>query len=118
MTNFKLLRSLRFEHFLSLLKNAKFIIGNSSSAIYEAPLFGTPAINIGNRQYKRFNSKLVKNFKISNLSKKDFEYYLKSYKFKKKFSYGKGNSDEKFYKTIHMKSFWNISTQKFFKDNL
>ena len=33
----KIIKNMRFEYFLSLLKNAKFIIGNSSSAIYEAP---------------------------------------------------------------------------------
>ena len=52
---------MRFEYFLSLLKNAKFIIGNSSSAIYEAPMLNTPAINIGNRQNKRLKTKLIKN---------------------------------------------------------
>ena len=47
---FKILKSLRFESFLSLLKGANFIIGNSSSAIYEAPILGTAAFNIGNRR--------------------------------------------------------------------
>ena len=42
-----------------MAKNSNFIIGNSSSAIYEAPILDTPAINIGNRQYKRINSKLL-----------------------------------------------------------
>ena len=39
--------------FLSLLKNAALIIGNSSSAIREACYFGTPAVNIGSRQRGR-----------------------------------------------------------------
>ena len=52
--NFEIIKSLRFEYFLTLLKNSKFIIGNSSSAIYEAPILKVPAINIGNRQHKRF----------------------------------------------------------------
>ena len=72
---FRLLRSLRFEHFLSLLKRAKYIIGNSSSAIYEAPILGTPAINIGNRQHKKLKLKQIlldwsiKNHKILILLK-------------------------------------------------
>ena len=49
---FKILKNMRFEYFLSLLENAKFIIENSSSAIYEAPILSTPAINIGDRQNK------------------------------------------------------------------
>ena len=112
----KLLRSLRFEHFLSLLKNSKFIIGNSSSAIYEAPLFGTPAINIGNRQHKRFKSKQIKNFELTNLDKDELVKYLNNYNFKKKYTFGKGQSDKKFYKIINTDNFWNTSTQKFFND--
>ncbi len=39
--------------FLVLLKNAKAIVGNSSVAIREASYFGTPSINIGERQSGR-----------------------------------------------------------------
>lgn len=113
---FKLLRSLRFEHFLSLLKNANFIIGNSSAAIYEAPLFGTPAINIGDRQHKRFNSKTIKNFEIPKLNQNKLRNYLKNYKPQIRYTHGTGQSDEKFIKIIKSKSFWNTSTQKFFSD--
>ena len=116
--NFKKLRSLRFEHFLSLLKNANYIIGNSSSAIYEAPLFGTPAINIGDRQHKRFESKIIKNFKISKLNQNELRSYLRNYKSQIKYSYGTGQSNKKFIKIIKSKSFWKTSTQKFFSDYL
>lgn len=46
--------SLPREVYLSLLKHAKCLIGNSSSGFYEAPSFGTPVINIGDRQKGRF----------------------------------------------------------------
>ena len=36
---------MRFEYYLTLLK-IKFILGNSSSGIMEAPYYGTPTINI------------------------------------------------------------------------
>ena len=42
--------------FLSLMKNSDLIIGNSSSALIEAPSFGTPAVNIGSRQSGRERS--------------------------------------------------------------
>lgn len=45
--------SMRFEHFLSLLKYANYIVGNSSSGIMEAVYYGTPAINVGSRQKGR-----------------------------------------------------------------
>ena len=63
----KLFRSIRFEYFLTLLKNAKFILGNSSTGIYEAPIFGVPAINIGSRQFKRSNIKAIRNLEIHEL---------------------------------------------------
>jgi UDP-N-acetylglucosamine 2-epimerase (hydrolysing) len=53
--SFKVYPSMRFDYFLTLLKNAEFIIGNSSSALMEAPYYGVPAINIGTRQANRAN---------------------------------------------------------------
>ena len=38
--NFKFIDSMRFEYFLTLLKNAELIIGNSSSGVREAPYYG------------------------------------------------------------------------------
>lgn len=46
--------NLKREDYLGLLKNAKCIVGNSSSGLLEAPTFCTPAINIGRRQDMRF----------------------------------------------------------------
>jgi len=42
--------------FLGLLKKAKFIIGNSSCGIIEAPYLNTPAIDIGDRQNGRITA--------------------------------------------------------------
>ena len=52
-SRFKIFPSLRFEYFLTLLKNAQFIIGNSSAGIREAPYYNVPIINIGTRQKNR-----------------------------------------------------------------
>jgi UDP-hydrolysing UDP-N-acetyl-D-glucosamine 2-epimerase len=49
-------RSLGSEAFLSLLKCASVIAGNSSSAIIEAPSFRLPAVNIGRRQEGRLRA--------------------------------------------------------------
>jgi UDP-N-acetylglucosamine 2-epimerase (hydrolysing) len=51
--NFRIFPSLRFEYFLTLLKNADFIIGNSSAGVREAPYYGVPTINVGSRQNQR-----------------------------------------------------------------
>jgi UDP-N-acetylglucosamine 2-epimerase (hydrolysing) len=53
---FRQFESLRFEHFLVLLKNACGIVGNSSAGIREAPLYGIPSIDVGDRQRGRHES--------------------------------------------------------------
>ncbi|MGD0617919.1 MAG: UDP-N-acetylglucosamine 2-epimerase [Bryobacteraceae bacterium] len=53
-SRFKLLPSMRFEAFLRLLKHARVIVGNSSAGVREAPVYGVPTVNIGNRQQNRF----------------------------------------------------------------
>lgn len=54
--NFRFYPSLRFEHFLTLLKEANFIVGNSSAGIREAPVYCVPTVNLGTRQDNRFYS--------------------------------------------------------------
>ena len=45
--------SMRFEYFLTFLKNSNYIIGNSSAGIREAPFYGINCINVGTRQNNR-----------------------------------------------------------------
>jgi UDP-hydrolysing UDP-N-acetyl-D-glucosamine 2-epimerase len=45
--------------YLSLLRSADVVIGNSSSAILEAPSFGLPAVNVGERQRGRLMAENV-----------------------------------------------------------
>jgi|TARA_Y100000294_G_scaffold176926_1_gene200750 UDP-N-acetylglucosamine 2-epimerase (hydrolysing) len=112
----KIFESLRFERFVSLLKNSKFIIGNSSSGIYEAPALGIPTINIGERQHKRLNSRAIKNLKIESLNKYNVDKFLNDYKQIEKKYFGKGNTDKKFIQVINKNAFWKISTQKYYAD--
>ena len=117
-SNFKIFPSLRFEYYLTLLKNSKFIIGNSSSGIHEAPYFNKPTINIGTRQNLRSKQESILNIDFSEKElmlayhraiKNDFNYMLE---------YGDGTSSEIFLETILKKSFWNIDLQKFlFEDD-
>ena len=46
-------RDLSRPHFLEILSNTSVLVGNSSSGIIEAASFGTPVINIGDRQKGR-----------------------------------------------------------------
>lgn len=47
--------------YLSLMKNAEFVLGNSSSGIVEAPYLGIPTINIGDRQKGRIQADSIIN---------------------------------------------------------
>lgn len=53
--------SLGMKRYLSALKYAQMVIGNSSSGIIEAPSFGIPTINVGDRQKGRTQSDSVIN---------------------------------------------------------
>lgn len=55
----KVFKNIPHTKFLSLLRIANVIVGNSSSGIIEAPSFGLPAINIGIRQKGREKSNNV-----------------------------------------------------------
>lgn len=50
---FCLMASMGMKRYLSALKEAKMMIGNSSSGILEAPIFSVPTVNIGERQKGR-----------------------------------------------------------------
>jgi len=51
----RLARNLGERRYLSLLRHADLMVGNSSSGLIEAPSFGLPAVNIGSRQRGRLH---------------------------------------------------------------
>lgn len=113
---FALFPSLRFEYFVVLLKNAEFIIGNSSAGIREAPYYGVPTINIGSRQNNRALAKDIVNTDnskeeilkaISHANHKDIEPIS---------HFGEGKSDILFMNELQKDSFWQIPKQKYFLD--
>ena len=115
---FKKFPSIRFESFLSLLKNSEFIIGNSSAGIREAQYFNIPAINIGSRQKNRSNSNHIINVSpitediieaVKNIKSLDFSSGLK-------LDFGMGNSGELFLQILNSQEFWEIPIDKTFID--
>jgi UDP-N-acetylglucosamine 2-epimerase (hydrolysing) len=113
--NFKLFPSLRFEYFLTLLKNSKAIIGNSSAGVREAPVYGIPTINIGNRQNNRFNY-----FSIINVCER-YEEILTAMQNLPRSSipslhFGRGNSAQLFIELLKKREVWEIPHQKQFID--
>ena len=116
--NIKMFPSLRFEYFLTLLKNAEFIIGNSSAGVREAAIYGLPAIDIGSRQQGRYRLEVSKNIQhvledsqnILNAISQVNKYRTIEYLF------GKGNSTKSFYNIMESLNLDDIDIQKKFID--
>lgn len=111
---FRILKSMRFEHFLTTLKNSEFIIGNSSAGIREAPFFGIPTINIGDRQYNRAKLKSIQNIHHEYQKILKSIILVKNKKYKKTFHFGVGDSSKKIVKILSKKKFWMTPIQKKF----
>lgn len=58
-SNMKLVSSLGMKRYLSAVKYSRFVLGNSSSGIIEAPALGVPTVNIGDRQQGRIMAESV-----------------------------------------------------------
>jgi len=110
--------------YLSLMKNASFMIGNSSAGIREAPSFATPVINIGSRQDGRLRSSNVidvphnreKIIKAVNRCLNN-KLFLKNIQ-KIENPYGKGNTSEKIISILKKIDISNIEIQKKFIDEI
>jgi UDP-N-acetylglucosamine 2-epimerase (hydrolysing) len=114
--NIRILPSMRFEYYLTALKNAKMIIGNSSSGVRESSYFGVPAINLGTRQKGRSESKNIINcdydfIKINDIINKNY-----GKRFESTEEFGEGESGSKFKKVLSDPHFWQTAIQKTFKD--
>ena len=59
--NLHVFASLGVRRYLSLMKHAEFVLGNSSSGIIETPAFRIPTVNIGDRQRGRLQSESTVN---------------------------------------------------------
>ncbi|WP_299017171.1 UDP-N-acetylglucosamine 2-epimerase [uncultured Polaribacter sp.] len=114
----KIFPSLRFEYFLRLLKESKFIIGNSSAGVREAPFYNVPTLNLGSRQNKRSFGNTILNITleklqilkaINNSNKLDFRNDKIS-------EFGEGNSDSLFLELLSSNKFWEVNCQKQFQD--
>lgn len=115
-SNIKLVTSFRFEYFITFLKHALFVLGNSSSGIMEAPYFQVPTVNVGTRQNNRVNNHEIinTNYDKNNILKGIFAAVNSSISGLRLF--GNGNSDKLFYKILLEDNIWEINKQKLFQD--
>lgn len=117
--NFRIIPSIRFEFFLSLLKSAQFIIGNSSTGVKEASIYGTMSIDIGTRQQSRYDVNILKNIFHVEHDYSDILHAIAQYKNYEKvvnMYYGSGGSCNAFFDILMSSGVWSISKQKLFID--
>ena len=115
---FKLIPSMRVEYFLVLLRNARFLLGNSSAGIRECPVFGVPAINVSSRQMGRATAECVLNVSGNRAAVRaavDAMWESRTI-FQPDMHFGAGNSAALFMATLAREEFWAVSTQKLFND--
>lgn len=118
LPDFRVFPSIRFEFFLTLLKHATMIIGNSSSGIRESGVYGVPDIDIGSRQNGRYDINTLRNIQhveedvqqILQAIKKAPEYAVQCQNF------GRGNSADKFLAVLESPDIWERGIQKRFVD--
>ena len=108
--------SMRFEYFLTLMKHANYVIGNSSSGIREAPYFGVPTINLGSRQTGRVVSPSVMNVSMAAEAIKNAIREVRNLPRQPQQTFGSGQSAEKFHNILFRDSIWNMVIQKRFVD--
>ena len=116
--HFKLFPSMRFEYFLSLLRSADCMVGNSSSGIRETGIYGIPTVDMGTRQNGRYERDLCSHIvhiddgeSISKaiVDAKDMEIIKSSY-------FGNGDSDKIFHDILCGSEIWEKHIQKRFID--
>lgn len=114
---FRIFPSVRFEYFLSLLKHADFILGNSSAGIRETCVYGVPAIDVGTRQNNRYSTDIVKNIQHTDEDKEailqaisNVDHYRVTASY-----FGDGKSADRFLDILYS-DIWSMPLQKKFVD--
>jgi UDP-N-acetylglucosamine 2-epimerase (hydrolysing) len=116
LPNFRIFPSMRFEYFLTTLKHAEFMIGNSSAGVREAPHFGVPALNLGSRQHKRVICHTVLDVPMESSAIAQALMEVDKMPREASALFGDGSSGSRFYDILNASNFWETSTQKYFVD--
>ena len=114
--HFRIYPSMRFEYFLSLLKHADFVIGNSSAGVREAPHFGVPTINLGSRQTNRVYCETVMDVPIDRVAIQAALGGVGDMSREVASLFGEGDSAARFHAIVSQAAFWRMPSQKYFVD--
>jgi UDP-N-acetylglucosamine 2-epimerase (hydrolysing) len=112
---FRLLPSMRFEYFLTLLKHARAVVGNSSSGVREAPVYGVPTIDLGTRQRNRHELASIRRVPEEGAALAAALAELPG-RFAPALPFGAGGSGDGFLACLRRPELWATSAQKQFRD--
>lgn len=99
---YRVYKTLGWGKYLRVMSFCDLVIGNSSSAMLEAPIIGVPALNIGTRQQGRYcppSVEHVKEYDHDKIANKILELVQKT-NIKTEHPYGEGNTSKKIYETL------------------
>ena len=118
LPQFRFFPSLPFEVFLTLLRHARYIIGNSSCGVREACVYGIPAIDIGTRQKNRYVPGLLPNIQhveadVNQILQAIAD--ISAYRVATSY-FGDGRSAKRFGRLLKEDQIWNTTVQKCFLD--
>jgi UDP-N-acetylglucosamine 2-epimerase (hydrolysing) len=109
--------SLRFEAALVLLRHARLVLGNSSMGIREAPYYGTPTVNVGNRQEGRTQNPNIIHVAPERSQVLDAIRRATSLPALRPVrEWGHGDSDKRFRRLLERPALWQTPVQKSFND--
>lgn len=112
---FRIFPSLRFEYFLTLLKSALYIVGNSSAGVREAPVYAVPTINVGTRQNNRFSGPSIINVASDEASIVDAIRRVSMMpRHPPSRHFGDGDSATRFMAALRSRRLWDLPRQKQF----
>jgi len=115
-SSFRILPSIDFEYFLSILANSAFLVGNSSAGVREMPYIDLPSLNIGLRQQSRLNVEVDSVFHLPYPSSQDILSLLDQHwgqQFSNNFiTFGDGSSSFAFSQILSSEFFWQAPLQK------
>jgi UDP-N-acetylglucosamine 2-epimerase (hydrolysing) len=113
--NIRMLPSMRFDAFLTLMRHARVIVGNSSAGIREAPVYGVPTLNLGSRQHNRSVSPSISHLPedagriLEALTRLPDRYPPCAH-------FGDGQSRHRFLAALQDPALWQTPRQKQFRD--
>ncbi len=108
--------SIRFSYMLTLLEHARFVLGNSSMGIREAPFFGTPTVNVGTRQTGRSRNPHLVHVDADADAIRAALGALAGVRLPQVREFGDGGSDARFLRLLDSGVPWSVPVQKHFQE--